>query len=50
MMFGRGAERIHENGQSSCYSSVLGLEGPRYPEQEGWIPDDIVCAHFRKMV
>ena len=34
MMFG-----IHEKGQSTCYSSVLGHVGPRYPAQEGLIPD-----------
>jgi hypothetical protein len=42
-MFGIGAKRIHEKGQSTCYSSVLGLEGPRYLGQE-----DMVCARFRK--
>ena len=47
MMFGIGAERIHENRQSTCYSSVLGLVGPRYLAQEGQIPD-MVCALFRE--
>ena len=41
--FGIGAERIHQKWQSTCYSSVLGLVGPRYPAQEGLIPD-MVCA------
>ena len=47
MMFGIGAERIHQKWQSTCYSSVLGLVGPRYLAQEGQIPD-MVCALFRE--
>ena len=47
IMFGIGAERIHQKWQSTCYSSVLGLVGPRYLAQEGQIPD-MVCALFRE--
>ncbi len=40
-------ERIHEKGQYTRYSAVLGLIGPRDPAQEGQIPDILLSSVFQ---
>ena len=39
IMYGIQIERIHEKGQSTHYSAVLGLVGRGHQAQEGQMPD-----------
>ena len=39
IMYGIQIERIHEKGQSTHYSAVLGLVGLGHQAQEGQMPD-----------